>query len=90
MTDGSVSGRRMPNILVKNLPKEVHQLLNERAKRNRRSLNAEILALLEGAVLPRRIDRDDAAQRIRALRARFRGPPLKDADIARARAERRP
>jgi len=80
----------VPNFNVKNLPKEVHRRLKERAKRNHRSLNSELIACLQEAVMPRRIDPEEAAERIRALRARLRGPPLGDDDIARLKAERRP
>ena len=80
----------MPNVNVKNLPKDLHRRLKERAKRNHRSLNSELIACLQEAVMPTRIDPDEAAERIRVLRARFRGPPLTDEEIARLKTERRP
>ncbi len=80
----------MPNLSLKNVPKDLHRRLKERAKANRRSLNSEIIACLHDALLPKRIDPDEAAERIRALRARLRGPPLTDEEIARARSEGRP
>jgi plasmid stability protein len=80
----------MPNVHVKNLPKEIHRRLKDRAKRNHRSLNSEVIACLQEAVTPRRIDPDEAAERIRALRARFRGPPLRDEELDDLKAERRP
>jgi antitoxin FitA len=80
----------MPNVNVKNLPKDLHRRLKERAKRNHRSLNSELIACLQDAVMPRRIDPDEAAERLRALRTRFRGPPLMDEEIARLKAESRP
>jgi plasmid stability protein len=80
----------MPSVNVKNLPRDLHRRLKERAKRNRRSLNSEVIACLQEAVMPRRIDPDEAAERIRSLRARFRGPPLADEEIARLRSEGRP
>ncbi len=80
----------MPNVNVKNMPREIHRRLKERAKRNHRSLNSELIACLQEAVMPKRIDPEVAAERIRALRARFRGPPLDDEEIARLKSERRP
>jgi len=80
----------MPNVNVKNLPKDLHRRLKDRAKRNHRSLNSELIACLQEAVMPRRIDPDEAAERIRALRGRFRGPPLTDKEIARLKSEGRP
>ena len=37
----------MPNLTLKNVPVTLHKRLKERAASNRRSLNGEILALLE-------------------------------------------
>lgn len=36
----------MPNLTVRNIPKEVYALLKKEAKRQNRSLNAEVLAIL--------------------------------------------
>ena len=79
----------MPNVNVRNLPKDLHRRLKERAKRNHRSLNSELIACLQDAAMPRRTDPDEAAERLRALRTRFRGPPLTDEEIARLVAEGR-
>lgn len=38
---------RMPNLTLKNVPVTLHKRLKARAESNRRSLNGEILALLE-------------------------------------------
>jgi plasmid stability protein len=37
----------MPAVLIKDLPRELHRRLRERAARNRRSMNQETIALLE-------------------------------------------
>jgi plasmid stability protein len=39
----------MPNLTIKNLPREVHIGLKARALRNRRSLNSEIIEILSKA-----------------------------------------
>jgi plasmid stability protein len=80
----------MPSVHVKNVPKDLHRRLMERAKRNHRSLNSEVIACLQEAVTPKRIDPQEAAERIRALRTRFRGPPLTDVEIDRLKGEKRP
>ncbi len=36
----------MPNLTVRKIPKDIYRRLKESARRNRRSLNAEILAVL--------------------------------------------
>jgi len=40
----------MPAVLIKDVPAILHQHLKERALRNRRSMNQELLVLLERAV----------------------------------------
>lgn len=46
----------MVTITVKNIPKELHEKLCERAEINCRSLNKEIIASLESTMKPRKID----------------------------------
>lgn len=77
----------MPNVNVKNIPKDLHRRLKERAKRNHRSLNSEVIACLEEAVMPKRMSVDEAEERIRALRSAFRGAPLTDEEITRFKRE---
>lgn len=36
----------MPNLTVRNIPKDIYKRLKESARRNRRSLNSEILAVI--------------------------------------------
>jgi plasmid stability protein len=80
----------VPSVNVKNISRDLHRRLKERAERNHRSLNSEIIACLQEAVTPRRIDPEEAAERLRALRARLSGPLLTDEDIVRLRSEKRP
>lgn len=44
----------VPDLLIRDLPPDVHQRLKERAERNRRSLSAEVVALIEDAVKVRK------------------------------------
>jgi plasmid stability protein len=41
------NGTVMANITVKNIPEKTYQILKERAKRNNRSLNSEIILSLQ-------------------------------------------
>ena len=54
------------NLSIKNVPDELAERLRERAERNRRSLQKELLVILEGAaatgIRPR-----EALERVRAL-----------------------
>lgn len=71
------------SLSIKNVPEEVVARLRERAKKNHRSLQGELMALLENAVNPERLSveelvdeidslglktPDDAAEMIRELR----------------------
>jgi plasmid stability protein len=42
----------MPGLLIKDLPSHLHRKLQERARRNHRSMTREALALLESALDP--------------------------------------
>lgn len=52
------------NLSIKNVPDELAEKLRQRAKRNHRSLQGELLHLLEGSVLPQRISFEDFDQKM--------------------------
>ena len=54
------------SLSIKNVPDELAQRLRERAERNRRSLQRELLVILEEAASPRVAPRE-ALERIQAL-----------------------
>lgn len=51
----------MPTLTIRNLPDELHAVLKERAKRNRRSVNQEVIAELSD--VSRSVGRDTARER---------------------------
>jgi plasmid stability protein len=55
------------NLSVKNVPDEIVERLRERAKLNHRSLQGEVLTILEGSVGPRKLTMREALERIKAL-----------------------
>jgi plasmid stability protein len=55
------------NLSVKNVPDEIVRHLKARAAGNHRSLQGEILAVLEESVKPRRLNAGDLRERVRAL-----------------------
>ncbi len=63
----------MAQILIRNIPKETVDLLKERAKRNRRSLQGEVAVILEREASVSKYDYVDAARKLRERIAR-RGP----------------
>lgn len=65
------------NLSVKNVPDEIVEQLRERARQNHRSLQGELMAILEEAVGPRRLTLREASARLSYL-------PLKgDTDSAK-------
>jgi len=46
----------MATITLKDIPRNVHKALKQRAKSSGRSLNREVLAILVSSVMPRKID----------------------------------
>jgi plasmid stability protein len=76
------------NITVKGVPASLHERLRDAAKQNGRSLNAEILAVLERALVPTPADRRDLLVRVRELRASL-GFQTDSASILDSRGEGR-
>ncbi len=63
----------MATITLKDLPQNIHKALKQRAKRNGRSLNREVLAILVSSVLPRKVDVDAYLVEIRQHRESLPG-----------------
>jgi len=55
------------NLSIKNVPEGLAQLLREQAKRHHRSLQGELIAILEEELTPRRVTVDQAYQRVQEL-----------------------
>lgn len=81
MEPEQIHNETMPVTLsVKNVPEKLAARLRERAERNHRSLQGELLAILEDAVRPR-LTLDDLAKKAKALGLRT---PADSVDIIRA------
>lgn len=63
----------MKTITLKDIPAPIHTALKQRAKMHGRSLNKEVLACLEMAVAPTRIDTHSLLFEIRKHRASLPG-----------------
>jgi plasmid stability protein len=65
---------QMPvNLSVKNVPDTLAERLRQRARRNHRSLQGEMVAILEAAAEPERISPSEALLRGRELNIRVKG-----------------
>jgi plasmid stability protein len=80
----------MPSFTLKGIPDDLYQRLKRSAKEHRRSVNSELLVLLECALAARRVDVDAVLARADALRRRLRVTPLTDAALRKAKDQGRP
>ena len=55
------------NLSIKNVPEELAQGLRERARRHHRSLQGELMAIIEEEMIPRRVTVDQVYQRVQEL-----------------------
>ena len=55
------------NLSIRDVPEPLAQRLRERAKRNHRSLQGELLSILEETLLPRQLTIEEAYQKIKGL-----------------------
>ena len=80
----------VPTLYLRDVPEAVVRTLRRRARRNRRSMNAEAIAILQQALDGDRAE-SDLMERLRSLRyARPEGAPTAEELIRQARDERDP
>ena len=79
----------MTNLTLKRVPRDLYALLKRRAAEHRRSMNAEVLVLLERGLMAHAVDPDALLARADAVRERVRGRPLTQRAIRRLRGEGR-
>jgi len=58
----------MATLTIKNIPLEVYERLKRRAKANRRSINQEVIAVIEQVLETPPIDVDSTLERTRKIR----------------------
>lgn len=80
----------MANLTLKNVPTEIHRLLKDQAERNHRSLNQEILHILEEATQePAYRTEESLLARIRETAKHFKGTMTLE-ELDQAKREGRP
>ena len=77
----------MLSVTLKNVPLQLHARLKESAAHNRRSLNSEILARLEGGVGAPLVDRELYARELKSFTARL--PRVAHAKVPRYKRQGR-
>lgn len=77
------------NITVKNIPPDLHKDLKASAARHKRSVNKEIIALLEERLNPRKPTPEEVLAAVDILHDRLKGVWLTDEMIDQAKKEGR-
>jgi len=77
-------------ITVKNIPAGLYAQLKESAARHHRSINGEIIAIIEKALVPQKASPDELLVAARALREKTKKYELKQDFIEEAKREGRP
>ncbi len=82
----------MRTLSIKNVPDELYLELQAQAQRNHRSMNREVVALLDNGLNGKKIYEDNKSvlEEMRRLRARVAGPPFTLEEIQQAIEEGRP
>jgi plasmid stability protein len=75
----------MTTITLKNIPSEIYEELKRAAEAHRRSINSEIIACIEQAVVSRPLDQDALLVNARRLRDLTAAHPVTDAELAVAK-----
>ena len=79
----------MRTITLKNVPDSLYRRVRRSAAANRRSLNREIQARLDGSLEPAAMDAEAFIARVRAARKNLRIPPLTERFLRAAKNEGR-
>lgn len=77
------------NVTIKDLPDRLHRKLKARACENNRSLNGEVIDILERAVETKLLDMDGILREVAQTRARIKNVPLTDEFLREAKAQGR-
>jgi len=78
------------NVTIKNLPRGVHRRLKSQAALNKRSLNGEIVEILEKAMQSQPVNIDDFIADLDRFHARHKIPPITEEMLRAAKNEGRP
>ncbi len=61
----------MATITLKNIPEGLYGKLKDSARDHHRSINSEVIQLLESALLPQKISAEERIRRVRAMRPKI-------------------
>lgn len=73
------------NLTIKDLPARLHRKLKAQAKSNRRSLNREVIEVLDRSLASKPVDVEGLLEQARLIQARLGLPPLTEAVLREAK-----
>jgi plasmid stability protein len=79
----------MATVTIKNIPEPVYRELKRQAARHHRSLNQEVIAVLESASVSQRLDPEAFLARARQIRVTPRKELLTDARLTKLKRQGR-
>ncbi len=71
----------MPSLTIRNIPEDILEILRARAGRNHRSLNGEVLVLLETHALAPVADARRLIEEVREIQQRYDVPTVEHGEI---------
>jgi len=74
----------MTTFTVKNIPENLYEKLKQSAKRNRRSINSEIIVCIEKSIQSQAIDSKQILATARGLRSLTQAVPISDDELTQA------
>ena len=77
-------------ITLKNIPHDLYELIKQNAAENRRSINNEVVSIIENALRSQKIDPEDFLATVRKLRERTNRIQLTNDLTYKAKNEGRP
>lgn len=77
-------------ITLKNIPNDLYELIKQNAAEHRRSINNEVISIIENALRSQKIDPEKFLVTVRKLRERTSRIQLTDKFIYKAKNEGRP
>lgn len=80
----------MPTITLKNIPEPLYERLKQAAETHRRSLNSEVLVVLESVLAPGRYDVSELLEAARTVREKTAHYHLTDQELDAAKRSGRP
>jgi len=79
----------MVSLTIKNIPADIYEQLKKSAAVNRRSINSEVITIIDQALSNRRLDPDEWLPEVRRIREKTAGYFITETELDEAKREGR-